>query len=138
MSDIVIGYDGGPCAKAALDRAAELAKGLGDKIVIVFGYDPKGYGGGEVPSHRDAVHDWGEKITGEAAEQARALDVQAEIEILPLRGAQALLDVAEKRGARMIVVGSYGEGPLKGAILGSVPYKLVQLSKVPVLVVRES
>ena len=35
----------------------------------------------------------------------------------------------------MIVVGSHGEAPLKGAILGSTPYKLVQLSETPVLVV---
>jgi nucleotide-binding universal stress UspA family protein len=36
----------------------------------------------------------------------------------------------------MIVVGSHGEGPLKGAIIGSTPHKLIQLSSVPVLVVR--
>ena len=31
---------------------------------------------------------------------------------------------------------THGESPLKGAIIGSTPYKLVQLSEVPVLVVR--
>ena len=36
----------------------------------------------------------------------------------------------------MIVVGSHGESPLKGAIIGATPYKLVQLSETPVLVVR--
>jgi nucleotide-binding universal stress UspA family protein len=46
------------------------------------------------------------------------------------------LNVTEQHGARMIVVGSHGENPIKGAIVGSTPYKLVQLSKVPVLVVR--
>jgi nucleotide-binding universal stress UspA family protein len=35
----------------------------------------------------------------------------------------------------MIVVGSYGERPLKGAILGSTPYKLLYLADRPVLVV---
>ena len=136
MSAIVVGYDGGDCAKAALARAAELAKSLGDTVVIVFGYDPKGYGGGEVPAHRDAVHEWGEKITAEAAEAAKAQGVEVEVELLPMRGQEALMETAAKRSARMIVVGSYGESALKGAILGSVPYKLVQLSEVPVLVVR--
>ena len=36
----------------------------------------------------------------------------------------------------MIAVGSHGERRLVGAILGSVAHKLVHLSKVPVLVVR--
>jgi nucleotide-binding universal stress UspA family protein len=49
---------------------------------------------------------------------------------------QALITTAEKHDARMIVVGSHGENPLKGAIIGSTAYKLVQLSEVPVLVVR--
>ena len=35
----------------------------------------------------------------------------------------------------MIVVGSYGEPPLKGMILGSTPNKLLHTSHRPVLVV---
>ena len=37
---------------------------------------------------------------------------------------------------RFIVVGSYGESPIKGAIVGSVPHKLLQISETPVVVVR--
>ncbi len=36
----------------------------------------------------------------------------------------------------MIVVGSHGDHPVVGAIIGATPYKLVQLSDRPVLVVR--
>ena len=35
----------------------------------------------------------------------------------------------------MIVVGTYGESPIKGAILGSTPHKLLHMSERPVLVV---
>jgi nucleotide-binding universal stress UspA family protein len=35
----------------------------------------------------------------------------------------------------MIVVGSYGESPLRGAVLGSTPHKLLHLAERPVLVV---
>ena len=35
----------------------------------------------------------------------------------------------------MIVVGTHGEAPFAGAILGSVPHKLLHRSKRPVLVV---
>jgi nucleotide-binding universal stress UspA family protein len=47
-----------------------------------------------------------------------------------------LISLAEEHNARgAIVVGTYGESPLKGAILGSTPHKLLHLSSRPVLVV---
>jgi nucleotide-binding universal stress UspA family protein len=55
-----------------------------------------------------------------------------EIEELP---ADALIDVAEQRGASMIVIGTRGESPVVGAILGSTAYKLLHRTTVPVLVV---
>jgi nucleotide-binding universal stress UspA family protein len=42
----------------------------------------------------------------------------------------------ERNDAHMIVVGSHGESPVKGAIVGSTAYKLVHFSETPVLVVR--
>jgi nucleotide-binding universal stress UspA family protein len=136
MSEIVVGYDGSDTSKAALDQAAELAKGLGDKIVLVFGYAPGGYGGGEVPAQREAVEELAEQRSAEGAETLKAAGVEHEVELVNEHPDQALQTVADKRGARMIVVGSHGESPLKGAVIGSTPYRLVHYSKTPVLVVR--
>lgn len=136
MGTIVVGYDGSDCAKAALQQGAELANSLGDTLVLVFGYAPGGYGGGEVPEQRRAVEELGEKVTAEGRELAKQAKADCEVELLPEHPFHALTDVAEQRDARMIVVGSHGESPLKGAILGSTPYKLVQVSERPVLVVR--
>jgi nucleotide-binding universal stress UspA family protein len=61
--------------------------------------------------------------------------VQAEVELVDERPAQALADLAARHDARMIVVGTYGESPIKGAILGSTPHKLLHLAERPVLVV---
>ena len=44
--------------------------------------------------------------------------------------------MADEHDARMIVVGSYGERPLKSALVGSTPTRLLHLSERPVLVVR--
>jgi nucleotide-binding universal stress UspA family protein len=55
--------------------------------------------------------------------------------VVPRRPADALLEVAERREATLIVVGSYGESPIKGALLGSTPHRLLHLSTRPVLVV---
>jgi nucleotide-binding universal stress UspA family protein len=136
MSKIVVGYDDSDTSKAALDKAAELAKGLGDSIVIVFGYAPGGYGGGEVPEQREAVEELGEQLVGKGIERAKAAGVDYDVEFINEHAYEALMTVAEKHDARLIAVGSHGESPLKGAVLGSTPYKLVHFSTTPVLVVR--
>jgi nucleotide-binding universal stress UspA family protein len=135
MGEIVVGYDGSASADAALDKAAELSKALGERVIIAFGYAPRGYGGGEVPSQRDAVRELGEAKTAKGKERADAAGVDSEVVMVAKHGAHALVDIAEERGADLIVVGSRGEAPLKGVIVGSTPHKLLQMSTVPVLVV---
>ena len=54
---------------------------------------------------------------------------------MPERPHEALLKLAAERSARFIVVGGWGESPLRGAILGSTPHKLLHLSEIPVVVV---
>lgn len=137
MGEIIVGYDGTEIGRTALREAAGLAKQLGDHVVIVFGYAPGGYGGGEIPSHREAVEELGEKITAEARELAQELGADCSVEMLPLRPDHALLQAAEEHDARMIVVGTYSEPTLKGVILGSTPHKLLHTADRPVLVVPE-
>lgn len=135
MSEIIVGYDGSDCGRAALAEACKLSKELGDGIVVVFGYAPGGYGGGEIPTHREAVEEIGEKFAEEARQQATAAGVEADVRLIPLKPHHALLQVADEVDTRMIVVGTYGDPPLKGAILGSTPHKLLHDAEVPVLVV---
>jgi nucleotide-binding universal stress UspA family protein len=45
-------------------------------------------------------------------------------------------EMAEQRQARLIVIGTHGERPLMGVVLGSTSYKLLHRSPVPLLVVR--
>jgi len=135
MSTIVVGYDSSECGKLALDRAVEIAKSFGDAVVVVFGYAPPGIWGGEIAEHEEAIEELGERLTQEARERAAARGIEAEVTMVPKRGTEALLEVADQRDARMIVVGSYGEAPLKGALLGSTPNRLLHISNRPVLVV---
>lgn len=135
MSEIIVGYDGSEASKVGLEKAAEAAKALGDRLVLVFGYAPGGYGGGEVPSQREAVREIAEKATAEGAALAAAAGVEHEVKLKPLKPAHALIEAAAEGDARLIVVGTHSEAPLKGAIIGSTPYKLLHESEVPVLVV---
>jgi nucleotide-binding universal stress UspA family protein len=135
MSTIVVGYDSSEGGSRALETAVELGKALGDEIVVVFGYAPPGLWGGEIAEHEEAIEELGEKLTTEAKSRAAAQGAEVEVVMVPKRGTEALIEVADERDARMIVVGSYGEAPLKGAILGSTPHKLLHLTQHPVLVV---
>lgn len=135
MGQIVVGYDGSACGDAALGSALELAGKLGDTVTVVFGYAPPGLWGGEIAEHEEAIEELGEKVMAKARTQAAGKGVEIEARLVAKRAAEALIEVAEERDARMIVVGSFGDPPLKGMILGSTPNKLLHLSERPVLVV---
>jgi nucleotide-binding universal stress UspA family protein len=135
MGQIVVGYDGSACGDAALDSALELAGELGDSVTAVFGYAPPGLWGGEIAEHEEAIEELGEKVLAGAMARAAERGVEIEAQLVARRAAEALIEAAEQRDARMIVVGSFGDPPLKGVILGSTPNKLLHLSERPVLVV---
>lgn len=134
MSTLIVGFDGSDCSRAAVDAAIDLAKATGDRLVIAFGYEPPGYGG-EMAAYREVVRKRGEEVTAEAMERAASNGVDAELALVPERPAEALEDLADEHDARAIIVGSYGEGAIKGAILGSTPHKLLHETRRPVLVV---
>lgn len=134
MGTLVVGYDSSDCAHAALDHALQLAAELGDDIVVAYGYAPGGPGE-EYRATRDAVRQIGERATADALRQAREAGVEIEVDLREARPVEALMEIAAERDARAIVVGTYGERPIKGAILGSTPHKLLHLSERPVLVV---
>jgi nucleotide-binding universal stress UspA family protein len=132
---IVLGYDASPGAATALSHAIDLAACLGDRLVIGFGVAPPGSTGEEFKEHRRALREQAGTLTERAVSKALEAGVSAEVELVDERPAKALVDLAERHNARMIVVGTYGESPIKGAILGSTPHKLLHLAERPVLVV---
>jgi nucleotide-binding universal stress UspA family protein len=131
---IVVGFDGSDCSRAALARALELGKGTGAPVVAAFGYAPSRLGG-EVSDFAAALREAGEKVLSEATHQAQAAGSEIDVVLVDDRPAEALTGLADERDAQMVVVGTYGMSPLKGAILGSTAYRLLGLSERPVLVV---
>lgn len=132
---IVLGYDESPGARRALGYAVDLAKLLDDALVIVYGAEPPGRMGDELTEHFKAIAERGQAALDHAVETAAASGVTATVELVDEKPAQALLDAADKCDARLIVVGTYGESPLRGAMLGSTPHKLLHWSTRPVLCV---
>jgi nucleotide-binding universal stress UspA family protein len=135
MPGIVVGIDGSSCSNMAVAEAAVLAQELDEKVYVVFGYEPY-RGAAEIQDHRLALEEMGAEVGNTAVENAREAGADAELKLIDQGPVDALLALAEEVDARMIVVGSYGDSPLKGALLGSTPHKLLHLSKRPVLVVH--
>ena len=134
MSKVVCGYDGSECSRRALAEAATQARAFGDEIVVVFGYEVSRLGG-EVADYAKALAEHAEEVERHARSQADAEGVEIEVRTLEEDPVAALVEVAAEVGARAIVVGAHSESPLKGAVVGAVPHKLLQVSPVPVVCV---
>ena len=135
---VVIGYDGSPCARRALHAAIEVARAYGETLTIAFAYDLSPVGG-ELTDYAAAVRELATQRIAEARELAAADEIAhgitVETAILERAPAAGLVELAAQLDARVIVVGTRGESPLRGALLGSTPHKLMHLSDRPVLVV---
>ena len=135
MSTIVVGYDGSDCARKALATAIDVAKALGDEVHVVVAYEVHSRLGGEVADFAAALRERALSLGALASDQAAGLGFEVTTEVIDDRAHDALADIADQLQARMIVVGSRGEGPLKRALVGSIPNKLLQVADRPVLVV---
>ena len=132
---MVLGYDGSESANAALRETAVRARQRSASVVVVFGFTINPLGGTAGGSIREAMTQVGSKAVERAVADLEAADVEVSWRIVEAKPADALIQVAEEVGADTIVVGTVGENPISGALLGSVVLRLVQRSKVPLLVV---
>jgi nucleotide-binding universal stress UspA family protein len=131
---VIVGYDGSECAKQAVRVAVEVGKAYGDKVIIAFGYELNPVAG-EIQDYAAALKELATQRLQEGAALAGSDGVEVEAVIVERAPAHALADLAVERDARVIVVGTHGESPLRGALLGATPHKLLQLADRPVLVV---
>ncbi|MEU9997060.1 universal stress protein [Streptomyces sp. NPDC050848] len=132
---VVLGYDESPGAARALRIAVEVATAFDETLVLVYGAAAPGPSGEEYRSHIAAIREAGRNGLRHAVTEADRAGVPTVVEVLDERPAQALIDAANRHAARVIVVGSWGESPMRGALLGSTPHKLLHMSHVPVLCV---
>jgi len=141
---IVVGTDGSETATQAVREAVELARAVGAQLEVVSAYEP-------VPAQRlreerrQTPEDlqWAispredvDSTLETAVELARAAGVGANA--YPRQGdpADAILDVAEERGADLVIVGNKGMTGAKRFLLGSVPNKVSHHAPCSVLIIR--
>jgi nucleotide-binding universal stress UspA family protein len=142
---IVVGTDGSDTAKEAVAQAADLAKVVGGRVLLVSAYEPVPearlrHERTEVPEDVSWMvnprEDVQAVLDGEA-ERIKKLGVE-NVETFAREGdpADAILDVAEETGADLIVVGNKGMTGARRFLLGSVPNKVSHHAPCNVMIVR--
>ncbi len=133
--EIVVGYDGSECAKAALKFAADVASHYGVGLAVAFCVEPPAARAGGAGDQRREIEALATEVLGHVGDILGDVDVAIQREIVEGRPAEGLIDLADERDAPLIVVGTKGDGVFKSAVLGSTPHKLLSWSTRPVLVV---
>ena len=144
---LLVGYDGSDCAAAASAFALWLAgKTHAQATLMHVCPELSAAPHAAHTAHPQALITAAEQRLGQTAHWRRQLDslrdyaaVDAEVDCAVVRGhpAGALLEEASARAADLILVGSTGVGPLRGALLGSVSSQVVEHARCPVMVFRE-
>jgi nucleotide-binding universal stress UspA family protein len=143
FASIVVGMDGSDTAREAVRQATALAHSVGARIDLVSAYEPvtdaRLRESIVVPEDLHWIINPREDV--EAALDATAAEIRAAgvtVEVFARQGdpADAILDVAEERGADLIVVGNKGMTGAKRFLLGSVPNKISHHAPCSVLIIR--
>lgn len=143
---VVVGTDGSPPSLRAVEKAASVARDTSATLVVACAYYPTEEK--EVERAQEEMGDEAFQVMGsapaedtlrEAVDRAKAEGL-SEVETVAQLGdpVPSLLDLAERRSADLLVVGSRGLNTLKGRILGSVPSEVSRRAECDVLVVRTS
>jgi len=144
FESIVVGTDGSDTARQAVRQAVELARQVGATLSVVSAYTPLATQRiekelREVPDDLQWMVNPREDVDATLAEAAASIEpsgVRAQTFAREGDAADAILDVAEERGADLIVVGNKGMTGAKRFLLGSVPNKVSHHAPCSVLIVR--
>lgn len=144
---IVVGIDGSDSARAAMLKAADLAKLTGARVHIVTA-SAKGYlaelvaiepiAAGMIEALKTAeseVEHASEAMLARAAEEVASRGVEVETHIIDAAPADAIVDTAASVGADLIVVGNKGMKGSKRYVLGSVPNSVAHHASCDVTIV---
>jgi len=128
---IVVGTDGSETATKAVLEAIQLAKAFSAELHIVSAYKPVSVDASAIPAEfADSINSRSQvdAILDDVGSRARHAEVTVEVHAVTGDPADALLDLAEKVKADLIVVGNKGLGSVKRFLLGNVPSKVVHNS----------
>lgn len=144
LKTIVVGTDFSVCAARALSFAVSLARSQGAKIHLlhVLMEPVQAFDVAAALPYPDAGvrKEWEDAANARLEREARAAEkrgVTATFELKWGRPSDVLVQAAQARKASLVVVGTHGRSAFEKLLLGSTAERVVRLSPVPVLTVRE-
>ena len=144
LKTILVGTDFSVCAARALSFAVSLASSQGAKVHVVHvlvepvqAFDVAGALPYLDVSTQKEWEDATKKRLAAAVASAVKRGVPATCEFLWGRPSDAIIEAAKKTKASMVVLGTHGRNALEKLLIGSTAERVVRLSPVPVLTVRE-
>lgn len=137
---ILVAIDGSKMSNKALKAALQIARERYSKVGVI--HVEKNVMISENMT-TDSIDEIYSKINNEADSlfnEARSLAESEELEIdthyVMGDPAVQIVKTAEQGNYQLIVMGSRGLGAIKGIVMGSVSYKVLQLSQCPVLIIK--
>lgn len=137
----VVGVDGSPGARAALEWALADAARRGTPLEVISSFpiqlylsDPFLLDEGQLEAVRVDTLERARAQVEEVRSETGLTDVP--VEVLAVAGPPAPMLLAASEDAAMLVVGSRGRGAVKSLVLGSVALSSVTHARVPIVVVR--
>ena len=141
ISNILVPTDFGESSQRALDHAVELAKKFDAKLTLLHSFEVPGYAyvglGTTTVDYFALMEESARKCLEDALRDLKA-KLPSSVAVFRKGFAwQQTLLACEEAGSDLIVMGTHGRQGLSHALIGSVAEKVVRLSPVPVLTVRE-
>jgi len=143
FQNLLVAYDGSACSKKALEKALEFVEAnqcVQVHVVHVMN-----------PPHKKLYSLYGlnmsqqiieeiEEINKKTLEEAEQLvkENKRNFQFIRLQGdaSEEIIDYATEHEMDLIIIGSRGLGAVKGMLLGSVSYRVVQYAECHVLIIK--
>jgi nucleotide-binding universal stress UspA family protein len=146
FKNILLPTDGSPLAQKAVTLGVNLARLSGAKVtgfvaappatpIVYRNHLPVGFA---QPAEQEQM------IAKMTAEYLGLIEQAAKQAGVPFEGAHkiddypadAILEIAQKKGCDLIVMATQGSGGMRGVLVGSVAQKVLNQAKVPVMTIR--
>jgi nucleotide-binding universal stress UspA family protein len=138
MKQILVGVDGSPESRAAVDYASRLARETGRSLVLAYVAEPP-LPLELVPVQSDQeLRTWAQKVLDGIGSRAKRTGLDVETAVLSGPVAETLAETALAEGIDFVVVGHRDRSAVTRALLGSVADRLAQISPKPLLLVPEA
>jgi nucleotide-binding universal stress UspA family protein len=135
---VLLPYDGSEQAKRAVGYVVGLCRGSVPFEVELF-HAPMPIPSTMLPINKlvDAHYDeQGKSVLRDAEDALRTAGIPYTARVVPGNAAEKIVEAAEEGHCTRIVMGTRGPGALASVFLGSVAYRVVQLSPIPVTLVK--